>query len=315
MRRQQCSPSVTTVDQSVGAGACDVGADVAASNGAQGCAASGADVVRVRAHLVADAITTVPALCDVDEELLSAVEEAVGAAAGAAFDAVLVIAVREDPVGECPVDGEAEVSDAALADAQQRYADGPGVAVGRFAEVLANTPGTSGPDGCPYSDEQVRAALEAYASLTSRSLTAYGIQTNPNVVLATAHSSGIGDDATASDNIQDVVEGNDVDRSAYGNAPGGDVALSDEVLTALATLGGEFSFKVSELAGGSHSRGSRHYAGVAIDVSQIDGAVANSRNRSVRPFMDRCEALGATEVLGPGDDGHDTHVHAAWPRP
>jgi hypothetical protein len=31
--------------------------------------------------------------------------------------------------------------------------------------------------------------------------------------------------------------------------------------------------------------------------------------------MARCRALGATEVLGPGDQGHDDHIHAAWPRP
>jgi hypothetical protein len=29
--------------------------------------------------------------------------------------------------------------------------------------------------------------------------------------------------------------------------------------------------------------------------------------------MQRCHALGATQVLGPGDPGHATHVHCAWP--
>jgi hypothetical protein len=50
-------------------------------------------------------------------------------------------------------------------------------------------------------------------------------------------------------------------------------------------------------------------------VDVINGKPVNSGNPHVRDFMKKCRDLGATQVLGPGDAGHSTHVHAAWPPP
>jgi hypothetical protein len=80
-------------------------------------------------------------------------------------------------------------------------------------------------------------------------------------------------------------------------------------------LANTYTFGVSEVAGGSHSPNSRHYVGVAFDVNVINGQGVNVNNADFRNFMQRCRELGATEVLGPGDAGHDTHVHCAWQRP
>jgi hypothetical protein len=66
--------------------------------------------------------------------------------------------------------------------------------------------------------------------------------------------------------------------------------------------------------GGSHSPTSRHYAGISADFNVIDGVHISAAHAKVPAFKKLCRALGATEVLGPGDSGHTTHVHAAWPR-
>lgn len=51
------------------------------------------------------------------------------------------------------------------------------------------------------------------------------------------------------------------------------------------------------------------------DISILNGVLVNTTNPHVGAFKARGAALGATEVLGPGDPGHATHVHLAWPRP
>jgi hypothetical protein len=280
------------------------------------CPLTGGTATAARDAAIADAVATIPPLCDVDEALLTAAEQAVTDAAGSAFDACLAIAKLADPDGVCEEGGESEVSEAVVLDAQARYASGPGVAVAKFGEALIVAGGTcDGTGASTYTDADVQAGIAEYQDMITRSLQAYGIQNDPDITLGTAHPSGVVDDANADENIQDVVEGNDVDRSDYGNAPGGEVKLSDEVLSALETLGNEFTFTVSEIAGASHSATSRHYDGVAIDVSVINGRVANASNPSVDDFEERCEELGATEVIGPPSAGHETHVHAAWDRP
>jgi hypothetical protein len=87
------------------------------------------------------------------------------------------------------------------------------------------------------------------------------------------------------------------------------------MLDGMQTLGGEYDFSVSEIAGGVHGPTSRHYVGVAFDVTKISGDDVSASNTTVPAFKARGTALGATEVLGPGDPGHDTHVPLAWPRP
>lgn len=126
--------------------------------------------------------------------------------------------------------------------------------------------------------------------------------------------SGRNDGADARSNIADTALGKDAKRSTYGNAPGGRVALSFSLLEGLKTLSDEFSFRLTAIVGGSHSKRSRHYLGVAMDVDTIDGQRVNKDHPRFREFMTKARALGATEVLGPGSRGHDRHLHIAWPR-
>jgi chitosanase len=159
------------------------------------------------------------------------------------------------------------------------------------------------------SPRPVAAADGSAAALARR------ILDDPHISLATGHVSGVRDQATVKQNIQDTAAGRQAQRSAYGNAPGGSVALDGRMLSGLLSLAHDYSFSVSELVGGSHSPHSRHYAGVTADINIINGLAVQPHHRDVPAFMAQCRALGATEVLGPGDPDHDNHVHAAWPLP
>ncbi len=127
--------------------------------------------------------------------------------------------------------------------------------------------------------------------------------------------SGRYDGASALDNIRQAAAGNAVKRSSYGTAPGGYVRLDPRMLRAMQSMAKEgYSFRVTSMAGASHSRTSRHYAGLAFDIDMINGRKVGRSNPYWRKFLARCREMGATETLGPGDKGHSTHIHAAWPR-
>jgi peptidoglycan hydrolase-like protein with peptidoglycan-binding domain len=124
------------------------------------------------------------------------------------------------------------------------------------------------------------------------------------------------DGADAHSNMSDTAAGRAAQRSGYGNAPGGEVQLDPRMLSGMLELAKSCRFGVTSVAGGSHSATSRHYAGIAFDTYEINGVRVTSSNPHFRGFMQKCRELGATEVLGPGDDAaHATHVHCAWPRP
>ena len=141
---------------------------------------------------------------------------------------------------------------------------------------------------------------------------------NSRISLATTHLSGVNDNATARQNIKDTTDPNTrylAARSSYGTAPGGRVALDERMLRGTLALANTYTFRVSEIAGASHSSGSSHYAGVAIDFDIINGANVRAGHPALVGFKRRCRDLGAIEVYGPGDPGHDNHVHCGWPRP
>jgi hypothetical protein len=143
---------------------------------------------------------------------------------------------------------------------------------------------------------------------------AQAIRGNPNITLATTHASGEEDDAHASQNLQDTANGLPAARSDYDTAPGGTTPLDLQMLYGVRQLGQTYTFAISELAGGSHSPTSRHHAGLAVDVNVINGQPVRDTHPDVAAFKEACRTLGATEVKGPGDPNHDTHVHCAWPR-
>jgi RHS repeat-associated protein len=128
------------------------------------------------------------------------------------------------------------------------------------------------------------------------------------------HTSGVVDNANAKQNVKDAANGKKMSRSNYGNAPGGSVPMSESLANGILKLSEKYTFRITEVAGGSHSGNSRHYAGVAVDIDMINGQRVNSSNKVYKQFMEDAKALGFTEVLGPGVEGHATHVHIAVPR-
>jgi zinc D-Ala-D-Ala carboxypeptidase len=159
------------------------------------------------------------------------------------------------------------------------------------------------------------AGLNATAQLTLTAHMALRILETARITLATSHISGENDKATVRQNIFDTADGQAAARSAYGTAPGGTVRLEAPVLNLLLVIEESHSCSINELAGGSHSSNSRHYLGVALDVGDVDGSGVSATNPEVSPVMQLCHDLGCTELLGPGDRGHDNHIHAALPRP
>ena len=174
------------------------------------------------------------------------------------------------------------------------------------ATLAASLIGPATPSFAAAADAQATAAASTRASL------ARTILHSQRISLATFHSSGVRDNATARQNIVDTANGRRAHRSCYGTAPCGSVYLDVTMLRSMLTLRNSFTFRVSEIAGGSHTAGSRHYAGKAFDLDILDGQGVSAANPHVRSFMARCRALGAVEVLGPGDAGHATHIHCSW---
>jgi hypothetical protein len=136
---------------------------------------------------------------------------------------------------------------------------------------------------------------------------------SPRIHLARGHASGIRDHATASHNAVHQMFGHLAQRSHYQQAPGGMVSVDVRVMRALLELSRFYTFSISELAGGKHSRGSRHYAGRAFDVNVINGTSVSLTHPDYREFMNDCRQLGADQVIGPPQKDHATHVHAGWP--
>ena len=139
---------------------------------------------------------------------------------------------------------------------------------------------------------------------------------SPRVRVLDYHVSGVRDRASARQNLLQTARGIPAQRSYYGRGPGGTTRLNLNMLRALVVLTREgHRFRITELAGGSHSSNSRHYVGVAFDIDYLNGHKISSGHPTYRRFMQRCRELGATEVFGPGTRGHHSHVHIAWPRP
>lgn len=137
----------------------------------------------------------------------------------------------------------------------------------------------------------------------------------PGLKLLDFHVSGMRDEATAKHNLVQTAAGKPAKRSYYRNGPGGTTELDVRMLRAMRILLDEgYTFRVTEFAGGSHSRTSRHYAGVAFDIDTLNGQRISYGHPGYRKFLKRCRQLGATEILGPGTRGHSRHLHVAWPR-
>ncbi len=126
------------------------------------------------------------------------------------------------------------------------------------------------------------------------------------------------DNASAQQNLHDISSGRPMQTSHYGNAPvgNGPVTPNPRLVDTLTRLGRDFHFRITEIAGGSHSPRSRHYTGDAFDVDRINGMPVNRQtinSPTFQQFRRIAEAMGA-RVLGPGFPGHDTHFHFEFGR-
>jgi hypothetical protein len=163
------------------------------------------------------------------------------------------------------------------------------------------------------------------------------ISKKTTISLATAHASGKLDNAYAKTNIIDTANGKAASRSSYtdpktGNiGPGGSIYLNVKMLNALNKIGSSFvkGISVSEIAGGVHGNGSKHYLGRAFDINVINGIrvimvtkgktpeVKQQASDAVKQVVNMCRRNGASLVLDPFSDpeDHSNHVHCEWPKP
>lgn len=208
-----------------------------------------------------------------------------------------------------PTDGPRLFFPRGIENIELKVVVGPATVELRISGGHGNTAGTTA---------EAREAGRVELLPASASQLAQAILSNSRITPENKHSQTPLDGATALANLRDTAAGRNAKRSSApgGNPPGGEVPLDPAMLAAILELAKAYTLTIAEIAGGAHSTLlSRHYAGVAFDVSVINGTPVSASHPDFRNFMAQCRKLGATEVLGPGDDGHKTHVHAAWPRP
>ncbi|MFF7369861.1 peptidoglycan-binding domain-containing protein [Streptomyces tricolor] len=136
---------------------------------------------------------------------------------------------------------------------------------------------------------------------------------NRGITFARAHSETRHYGSTAYANIVDMAAGRGAATSPGSHVGAKRVQLDPRMLRALITLHDRYGSRlnISEFVGGVHSKRSRHYRGLAFDANVINGKHVG-KGAAHRAVMNLCSQLGATEILGPGDPHHDTHIHCAW---
>lgn len=144
------------------------------------------------------------------------------------------------------------------------------------------------------------------------------------VQLQTVHSDKRGnnpkDFADPTSEMNDTRDGNPARRSNYGNAPGGTVMLDTRMLAGLVHIAKTHRVRVSEIAGGSHSVGSKHYAGVAFDLDLVDGTGGQGNAlpwSTAGSVVAMCRQDGASYAIlettsGASSTTYGNHVHCQW---
>jgi len=186
--------------------------------------------------------------------------------------------------------------------------------VASFFFSSCGTAPTSTPAQKVSKPTPVKKSTPTYSS--SRAALAKKILKHPKIILLRHQVSGRVDGATSYDSIAQTARGYSAKRSSYQNAPGGYTKLNIKMLETMLYMADVkgYRYRVTSIAGGSHSKGSRHYSGLGFDVDMINGVKVGAGKPYYRAFMSAARAKGATEVLGPGTKGHSRHIHMAWPR-
>eukprot|EP00658_Telonema_sp_P-2_P056496 TRINITY_DN4494_c0_g1_i3.p1 TRINITY_DN4494_c0_g1~~TRINITY_DN4494_c0_g1_i3.p1 ORF type:complete len:360 (+),score=52.45 TRINITY_DN4494_c0_g1_i3:94-1173(+) len=144
---------------------------------------------------------------------------------------------------------------------------------------------------------------------------------HPQITLASTHSSGKVDTANARQEVVDAAGGKRATRSAYysgGQGPGGSTCLEPAMARFLLQLADEIGgVRVNEVAGGTHSTYSSHYAGHAVDVGSVGGARMTSGNPHIRKTLELCKANGADWQCSADKSltkcsGHSSWTHCQW---
>lgn len=120
--------------------------------------------------------------------------------------------------------------------------------------------------------------------------------------------------ASPKSNIRDAANGKK-SSAGGGHAGASKKYLSTKMLKWMRDYGKGHSYRVTTIMGCRHSSTSKHYRGLAVDIDHANGTKINmssSGRAAARKVMSSCRAAGATEVLGPGDAGHSTHIHCGW---
>ena len=138
---------------------------------------------------------------------------------------------------------------------------------------------------------------------TRRAQLADQILKNKKIALAKIHPSGVVDSAFAHQNMCDTRLGHTAKRSHYGTAPGGSVFLQEKLLYAMIQLSKKYSFRISEIAGASHSSGSKHYRGAAFDIDRINGSSA-AHSALANKFIQLAKSFG----MGTIKESHCIHL-------
>ncbi|WP_234442283.1 hypothetical protein [Streptomyces sp. NRRL S-1448] len=175
--------------------------------------------------------------------------------------------------------------------------------------------GTAAPASAASATTSAASASASASAAPSRAALAQQILRTNGITLATTHVSRPHPASSARQNIVDTAHGKGALTSPWGDRPNRRVALDTRMLGGLLKLRTQYGYRiaVSEIVGGDHSTRSKHYAGLAFDITHINGRHVGS-GAPHRALMAACRKLGAREVLGPGNAGHSTHVHCGWSR-
>ncbi|WP_237292438.1 MULTISPECIES: GH25 family lysozyme [Streptomyces] len=135
----------------------------------------------------------------------------------------------------------------------------------------------------------------------------------PGITFARTHSETRHNASSAYSNIVDMAAGRGALTSPGSHVGSKRVQLDPRMLRGLLTLHDKYGYRmnISEFVGGVHSKTSRHYRGLSFDVNVINGKHVG-KGAPHKAVMNLCSQLGATELRGPGDPNHDTHIHCAW---
>lgn len=150
---------------------------------------------------------------------------------------------------------------------------------------------------------------------TTRAQLAQSILKHPKIkLLAQGDTQG----ASPLNTLKRTSQGLKVRRGCHNDANCGGqkiyIYLQESMLRGILKMANQspYQFQINSTSGGRHSKKSRHYRGLAIDINMIDGKRVRNNPKFSRKFMEYCRKAGSDEVLGPGDKGHHHHIHCGW---